>query len=75
MALSWTMDKLGPLCRSAEDCALVLNAVHGADGIDPTARTVPFNWDADEDLSGLRIGYFQSAFEADRQTRAHDEAV
>jgi Asp-tRNA(Asn)/Glu-tRNA(Gln) amidotransferase A subunit family amidase len=75
MALSWTMDKLGLLCRSAEDCALVLNAVHGADGIDPTARTVPFNWDADEDLSGLRIGYFQSAFEADRQTRAHDEAV
>lgn len=75
MALSWTMDKLGPLCRSAEDCALVLNAIHGADGIDPTARTVPFNWDAHEDLSGLRIGFFASAFEADRQGKAFDDAV
>src|SRR5688572_29228718 len=34
MALSWTMDKLGPICRSAEDCALVLEAISGGDGID-----------------------------------------
>jgi len=65
MALSWSMDKLGPLCRSVEDCALVLNAVHGADGLDPSARTVPFNWDAGKPLSEIRIGYFKSAFEAD----------
>lgn len=75
MALSWTMDKLGPLCRSAEDCALVLNAIHGADGVDPTARTVPFNWDAARDLSELRVGYFASAFEADRNNKAFDDAV
>jgi Asp-tRNA(Asn)/Glu-tRNA(Gln) amidotransferase A subunit family amidase len=75
MALSWSMDKLGPLCRSAEDCALVLDAIHGADGLDPTARTVPFNWDAEQDLSELRVGYFASAFEDDRQTRPFDEAV
>ena len=75
MALSWTMDKLGPLCRSAEDCALVLAAIHGADGRDPTARTVPFNWDAGQPLEFLRIGYFESAFQADRQTRAPDDAV
>jgi Asp-tRNA(Asn)/Glu-tRNA(Gln) amidotransferase A subunit family amidase len=75
MALSWTMDKLGPLCRSAEDCALVLNAIHGADGIDPTARSVPFNWDSDLDLRELRIGYFKSAFEADRNSKALDDAA
>jgi Asp-tRNA(Asn)/Glu-tRNA(Gln) amidotransferase A subunit family amidase len=75
MALSWSMDKLGPLCRSAEDCALVLDAIHGADDIDPTARTVPFNWDAGRDLSELRVGYFASAFEEDRQTRSFDEAT
>ncbi len=75
MALSWTMDKLGPLCREAEDCALVLDAIHGADGIDPTARTVPFNWNADRDVSELRIGYFKSAFDADRPGRALDEAA
>ena len=75
MALSWTMDKLGPLCRSAEDCALVLQAIHGEDGIDPTARTVPFNWHSDRDLSELRIGYFKSAFDADRNNKAMDDAV
>lgn len=75
MALSWTMDKLGPICRSAEDCALVLNAIHGRDGLDPTARTVPFNWDADQDLSDLRIGYFRSAFEEERDNKAFDDAT
>lgn len=75
MALSWSMDKLGPICRSAEDCALVLHAIHGADGRDPTARTVPFGWDADSDLSELRVGYFRTAFEAERDGKARDEAV
>ena len=63
MALSWTMDKLGPICRSAEDCALVLHAIHGADGVDGTARDVAFDWDASSPLSGLRVGYYASAFE------------
>ncbi len=75
MALSWTMDKLGPLCRSAEDCALVLNAIHGKDGLDPTARTVPHNWDADQDLSDLRIGYFKSAFDEERNGKPFDDAT
>ncbi|HEX9887696.1 MAG TPA: amidase [Longimicrobiales bacterium] len=66
MALSWTMDKLGPLCRGVEDCALVLRHIHGADGLDPTARTVPFNWDARRPLSDLRIGYFRRGFEGER---------
>lgn len=70
MALSWSMDKLGPLCRSSEDCALVLDAIHGADGKDPTARTLPFNWDAGKPLSEIRIGYFKSAFE-EEDSRYH----
>ena len=56
MALSWSMDKLGPMARSVEDCALVFNAIHGADGRDPTARDAPFNWDSERPLSDLRIG-------------------
>lgn len=78
MALSWSMDKLGPLCRSVEDCALVLNAIHGADGKDPTARDVPFNWDPTLPLSSLRIGYYRSAFEVERRDeegKAFDEQV
>lgn len=70
MALSWSMDKLGPLCRQVEDCALVLDAIHGADGKDPTARTVPFNWDATKSLSEIRIGYLAEAFR-DEEGRYH----
>jgi Asp-tRNA(Asn)/Glu-tRNA(Gln) amidotransferase A subunit family amidase len=65
MALSWTMDKLGPMCRSAEDCALVLDAIHGGDDRDPTAHTRPFRWDARVRPDRLRVGYFRSAFERD----------
>ena len=67
MALSWTMDKLGPLTRSAEDAALVLAAIHGPDGRDATVHAAPFNWDGTTKLSSLRIGYLKSAFE--RETR------
>jgi len=63
MALSWTMDKLGPLCRSAEDCALVLDAIFGPDGLDPTVADEPFHWDSTVDIRKLRIGYFKSAFD------------
>ena len=63
MALSWTMDKLGPLCRSAEDCALVLDAIHGPDGKDNMAIPAAFNWDATLSPKSLRIGYVKSAFD------------
>ena len=63
MALSWSMDKIGPMCRAAEDCALVFAAIHGADGLDPSARTVPFAWDPYRDPRTLRVGYLAGAFE------------
>ena len=63
MALSWSMDKLGPLCRSAEDCALVLDAIYGPDNQDGTVHDVPFNWDAAVDIHKLRIGYLKEDFE------------
>jgi Asp-tRNA(Asn)/Glu-tRNA(Gln) amidotransferase A subunit family amidase len=74
MALSWTMDKLGPICRSAEDCALVLHAIHGADGIDATARDVAFDWDEARPLSDLRVGYYKSAFDAAAEEDNEDGA-
>ena len=74
MALSWSMDKLGPMARSVEDCALVFNAIHGADGRDPTARNAPFNWDSERPLSDLRVGYFRRGFESERAT-GHDRAA
>ncbi|MDX2194167.1 MAG: amidase [Gemmatimonadales bacterium] len=63
MALSWTMDKLGPLARSVEDCALVLEAIHGADGRDPVAVSYPFVWDAERPLAELRVGVARAVFD------------
>jgi Asp-tRNA(Asn)/Glu-tRNA(Gln) amidotransferase A subunit family amidase len=64
MPLARTMDKLGPMCRGVEDCAMVLAAIHGPDELDPTAAAgVPFRWDPREDLSKLRVGYDVAVFE------------
>ncbi len=63
MALSWSMDKLGPICRTVEDCALVLDAIHGRDGKDRTVQPAAFNWDANLDWRKLRVGYLKTAFE------------
>ncbi|MDA1094395.1 MAG: amidase [Acidobacteria bacterium] len=65
MTLAWSMDKVGPMCRSAEDCALVLSAIQGPDGLDNTVLDVPFNWDATSDLRRLKVGYLRSAMDDD----------
>ena len=74
MALSWSMDKIGPMCRSVEDCALVFEAIRGPDGRDPTVRLdLPFNWDPAKGIGGVRVGFFKSAFEAtDREGRLNE---
>jgi Asp-tRNA(Asn)/Glu-tRNA(Gln) amidotransferase A subunit family amidase len=63
MGLSWTMDKIGPICRGVEDCALVLDAVYGPDGRDTTVGDVPFTWQPDTPLSRLRVGYLKAEFD------------
>ncbi|MBS1800648.1 MAG: amidase [Acidobacteria bacterium] len=63
MALSWTMDKIGPICRSVEDCALVMNAIYGPDGHDRSVKDAAFNWDAEFDWKKLRVGYLKSEFD------------
>ncbi|HVL67677.1 MAG TPA: amidase [Vicinamibacterales bacterium] len=73
MALSWTMDKIGPMCRSVEDCALVFNAIYGPDGRDDTVVDAPFTWEPDVPLSKLRIGYIKSEFEPTPQTAGRGE--
>jgi Asp-tRNA(Asn)/Glu-tRNA(Gln) amidotransferase A subunit family amidase len=75
MALSWSMDKAGPLCRNAADCALVFDAIRGADAADPTTVDVPFPYDARRTLATLRIGYLKAAFDADHRGAAQDRQV
>jgi Asp-tRNA(Asn)/Glu-tRNA(Gln) amidotransferase A subunit family amidase len=71
MALSWSMDKVGPICRSAEDCAIVFDAIRGLDPNDPTLIETGFLY-RDKELSRLRIGYFKDAFKEDYPFRKQD---
>jgi len=73
MALSWSMDKIGPICRSAEDCAIVFSAIYGPDGKDLTVVNFPFNWDPRLELKNIRIGYLKKAFEKDYREATNDQ--
>ncbi len=72
MALSWTMDKLGPMARSAEDCALVFDTIRGKDPRDPATVAMPFPYDQERSASSLRVGYYAEAFEGDYPGRKAD---
>jgi Asp-tRNA(Asn)/Glu-tRNA(Gln) amidotransferase A subunit family amidase len=63
MALSWTQDRLGPLCRYAEDCAIVMQAIAKPDGRDMSVSDIPFNWNAQLDVKKLRVGIIQESFD------------
>src|SRR5258705_13819001 len=73
MGFSWRLDKVGPICRSVEDCALVLSAIYGPDGKDRTVKNAAFNWDAELDWKKLRIGYLKSDFERSPQRKEDAE--
>jgi Asp-tRNA(Asn)/Glu-tRNA(Gln) amidotransferase A subunit family amidase len=75
MALSWSMDKIGPICRTVEDCAIVFNAIYGVDGQDQTLYDVSFNYDPKIKLSRLKIGYLKADFAKEKGARQrHSEA-
>jgi Asp-tRNA(Asn)/Glu-tRNA(Gln) amidotransferase A subunit family amidase len=73
MGLSWTMDKIGPMCRGVEDCAAALSVIYGPDGKDITVGDVPFNWDPQANLASLRIGYLKSEFEGTGTPPANEQ--
>lgn len=77
MGLSWTMDKIGPLCRTVEDCALVLQALHGPDGRDITVIDVPFRWPHPVPIAQMRIGFLKGEFDAAGEPRKkiYEEAL
>jgi Asp-tRNA(Asn)/Glu-tRNA(Gln) amidotransferase A subunit family amidase len=75
MALSWTQDRLGPICRYAEDCAIVLQAVAKPDGRDMSVSDIPFNWNAQLDVKTLRVGVLKESFDdiTDATVKKHAE--
>ncbi|MBX2992025.1 MAG: amidase [Bacteroidetes bacterium] len=75
MALSWSMNKIGPICRTVEDCALVFNAIHGPDGIDQMLYDVPFNYSSQLNLKKLKVGYLQSDFDSAKVNKEQNDAT
>jgi Asp-tRNA(Asn)/Glu-tRNA(Gln) amidotransferase A subunit family amidase len=79
MPAAWSLDKVGPLCRSVEDCALVLSAVSGPDGLDLSLAERSFDWDGSPGVKALRVGYLADAFDEERSSEAaskeNDEAA
>ena len=73
MGLSWTMDKIGPMCRGVEDCAAALHAIYGPDGKDITVGDAPFNWNPDTNISTLRIGYLKTEFDGPATPSANEQ--
>jgi Asp-tRNA(Asn)/Glu-tRNA(Gln) amidotransferase A subunit family amidase len=72
MALSWSMDKIGPIARSAVDCAMVFDVIRGPDRRDPTTVDLPFPYRHDRTLESVRIGYLKSAFDEEYPGRELD---
>lgn len=77
MALSWTMDKVGPICRTVEDCMLVLRAIQGDDGRDLTVRNAPLAWNPTAPLKQLRVGVLAADFarQAPERRKILDDAL
>ena len=75
MALSWSMDKLGPICRNAIDCALVLDAIRGTDGMDFSVRDFPFNYTYLKDPRRLRIGILTDEFQPEEFNYKNDSML
>lgn len=73
MALSWSMDKIGPICRSALDCALVYEVIRGEDAFDRATRNAAFNYDAKTPLKKLKVAYFKNLFDSKYATRENDQ--
>jgi len=75
MALSWSMDKIGPICRTVEDCAIVFETIRGPDGIDQTVVDASFEYDFRLDLENLRIGYLREFFDEEYANHDRDAAT
>ncbi|MDH4108777.1 MAG: amidase [Gammaproteobacteria bacterium] len=75
MPVCWSLDRVGPMCRSAEDCAVVFDAIHGPDNQDLAVVDRPFNYDGSARLPALRVGYLDEAFDSSDPERANDRAT
>jgi Asp-tRNA(Asn)/Glu-tRNA(Gln) amidotransferase A subunit family amidase len=71
------MDKIGPICRGVEDCAIVLNAIYGPDGHDRSVAADPFHWEPNKPVKSLRVGLLQASFDrlGEASKKIYDQAL
>ncbi|CAN5269321.1 amidase [soil metagenome] len=74
MTLCWSLDKTGPICRSAEDAAIVFNYIHGTDELDAAAIQMPFNYTGKVDIAKMKIAYAKNYF-GKKDTLGNEESV
>lgn len=75
MALSWSMDKIGPICRTVEDCAIVFNAIYGPDGRDQSVYDVPFSYSPRINLQNLTVGYLKADFDSAKFNKEQNDST
>ncbi len=75
MALSWSMDKIGPICRTVEDCAIVLSAIYGPDGKDQSVYDVPFSYSPRINVKHLRVGYLKADFDSAKLNKVQNDST
>ena len=75
MTLSWSLDKIGPICRTANDAAIVFNAIHGTDGIDQSAVNRPFNYSPSKPIQSYKIAYAKNYFDKITDTSRNEWKV
>ncbi len=75
MTLSWSLDKVGPICRSAEDAAIVFSYIHGTDGLDMSAVNMPFNYKPETDIKKMRVAYTKNYFDKITDTSRNEWKV
>jgi len=73
MALSWSMDKIGPICRTVEDCAIVFNYIYGPDGIDQSVIDMPYSYNPSINPEDIRMGYLKTAFDEEYDNKSFDQ--
>jgi Asp-tRNA(Asn)/Glu-tRNA(Gln) amidotransferase A subunit family amidase len=75
MALSYSLDKVGPICRSAADAAIVFNYIHGTDGKDQAAVNMPFNYTPQKPIQKMKIAYAKNYFDKIKDTSRNEWKV
>ena len=75
MTLSWSLDKVGPICRSASDAAIVFNYIHGTDGLDMSSVNKPFNYKPQADITKLKVAYAKNYFDKITDTSRNEWKV